>query len=94
MKFRAHKHLAAHGAGPKEEVETLGAFEAKTHLARILREASAGKRFVVTHRGRAVAEIHPPGASRRRPKWGDMKDAVRMSEDFCEPLPSLEEFFR
>jgi antitoxin (DNA-binding transcriptional repressor) of toxin-antitoxin stability system len=93
MKTDVDKRLADRNTRPEEAVEILGAFEAKTHLSRVLRQASAGKHFVITHRGRAVAEIHPPKASRRRPKWGDMKNAVRMSEDFREPLPSLEGFF-
>lgn len=76
------------------EVETVGVFEAKTHLSRILREAQGGKRFVVTQRGKIVAEIHPPAATARRKSLrGDMKGKIWMSDDFCAPLPELEKYF-
>ena len=39
------------------ENETIGAFEAKTHFSRILREVAQGRIFHVTHRGRRVAVI-------------------------------------
>lgn len=77
-----------------ENVETVGAFEAKTHLSRILREAQAGKRFIITQRGRPVAEIHPPAADQPKVRvWGDMKGKIWMSDDFCDPLPELEKYF-
>ena len=76
------------------QVETVGAFEAKTHLSRILREAHAGKHFIITQRGKPVAEIHPPaGAKRPIPRRGDMKGKIWMADDFCAPLPDLEKYF-
>ena len=75
-------------------VETVGAFEAKTHLSRILREAQAGKRFIITQRGKPVAEIHPPAQGLLPvPTRGDMKGKIWMSDDFCDPLPDLEKYF-
>ncbi len=75
-------------------VETVGAFEAKTHLSRILREAKAGKRFIITQRGKPVAEIHPPAQGLLPvPTRGDMKGKIWMSDDFCDPLPDLEKYF-
>lgn len=77
-----------------ENVETVGAFEAKTHLSRILREAQAGKRFIITQRGKPVAEIHPPAGDQAKARvWGDMKGKIWMSDDFCDPLPELEKYF-
>lgn len=77
----------------KEEVETIGSFEAKTHFSRILREARAGKRFVVTQRGKPVLEIHAIPVEKRESLWGDMKGKIWMSDDFCDPLPELEKYF-
>ncbi len=37
----------------------IGAFEAKTHLPKLLRRVSAGERFVITRHGRPVAELIP-----------------------------------
>lgn len=72
--------------------ETVGAFEAKTHLSRLLREVSGGKRILITQRGKPVAELVPP---RRKagPFRGDMKGKIRVADDFCEPVAEIEEFF-
>lgn len=37
----------------------IGAFEAKTHLPRLLRRVQAGERFVITRHNRPVAELIP-----------------------------------
>jgi prevent-host-death family protein len=38
----------------------IGAYEAKTKLPELLRAVQEGRRFVITNRGRAVAELGPP----------------------------------
>ncbi|MBI2567144.1 MAG: type II toxin-antitoxin system prevent-host-death family antitoxin [Candidatus Schekmanbacteria bacterium] len=38
---------------------SVGTFEAKTHLAKLLERVEAGERFVVTHHGREVAVLAP-----------------------------------
>ena len=38
---------------------TIGAFEAKTHLPKLLRRVENGERFVITKHNRAVAELVP-----------------------------------
>ena len=38
----------------------VGIYEAKTRLAALLRQVAAGKRFTITNRGKAVAELGPP----------------------------------
>ena len=47
----------------------IGAFEAKTHLPRLLQRVQAGERFVITKHNRPVAELipfrpHDPGTVR------------------------------
>jgi len=37
----------------------VGAFEAKTHLPRLLEQVQKGKRFVITKHGHPVAELIP-----------------------------------
>jgi antitoxin (DNA-binding transcriptional repressor) of toxin-antitoxin stability system len=73
----------------------VGAYTAKKEFSRILREARAGKRFIITRRGKAVAEIGPPGPAtgRRQSCWGDMQGMIRMADDFFAPLPELEKYF-
>lgn len=37
----------------------IGAYEAKTRLPELLRAVKAGKRFTITNRGRAIADLVP-----------------------------------
>jgi len=37
----------------------IGAYEAKTHLPRLLREVAEGQHFTITLRGKPVAELKP-----------------------------------
>lgn len=37
----------------------VGAYEAKTHLARLLERVRRGERITITRRGRPVAELRP-----------------------------------
>jgi prevent-host-death family protein len=41
-------------------VKTVGSYEAKTHLARLLDEAEHGEVIAVTRHGKVVARIMPP----------------------------------
>lgn len=43
----------------------IGAYEAKTKLPELLREVQAGKRFTITNRGKAVAELGPPASTQK-----------------------------
>lgn len=44
----------------------IGAYEAKTHLPKLLERVEKGERFVITRHGRAVAELIP--ISQRNPQ--------------------------
>lgn len=37
----------------------IGAYEAKTKFAELIRQVEAGKRFTITNRGKAVADLVP-----------------------------------
>lgn len=41
----------------------IGAYEAKTRLPELLREVRAGRRFTITNRGEAIADLVPSAAS-------------------------------
>jgi prevent-host-death family protein len=41
-------------------VRSIGAYEAKTHLPRLLDEVAKGERITITKHGRAVAILVPP----------------------------------
>ena len=42
-------------------MSTVTAYEAKTHLPRLLREVERGERIVITRHGKPVAELVPVG---------------------------------
>lgn len=45
----------------KRNTSRVGAFEAKTHLAELLREAEGGKSFVIVRRGKPEAQYWGSG---------------------------------
>ena len=44
-------------------MRTIGAYEAKTHLPRLLDEVEKGERIMITKHGRPVALLVPPDAA-------------------------------
>jgi prevent-host-death family protein len=61
----------------------IGAYEAKTKLPALLREVQAGKRFTITNRGKAVAELGPPSSQYR----ADAKAAIEAFQAFRKANP-------
>ncbi len=55
---------------------TIGAYEAKTHLPRLLDEVAAGLTITITKHGRPVAVLVPP-PSAPRPEAAAVIDALR-----------------
>jgi len=45
-------------------MRSVGAYEAKTHLPRLLDEVAKGERITITKHGRPVAVLVPPGTVR------------------------------
>ena len=46
----------------------VGACEAKTRLPELLRQVKAGKRFTITNRGKAIADLVPSRATKPQGK--------------------------
>jgi prevent-host-death family protein len=44
-------------------MRTIGAYEAKTHLPRLLDEVANGERITITKHGHPVAVLVPPGSA-------------------------------
>jgi prevent-host-death family protein len=61
----------------KESSSNIGAFEAKTHLAELLRQTEGGKSFVIHRRGKPVARLVPPV-----PEEGKVRDLSSLSKAF------------
>ena len=50
-------------------MESIGAYEAKTNLAKLLERVSKGERFTITKHGVPVAVLQPPVSARQvRPR--------------------------
>ena len=49
-------------------MKTVGASEAKIHLARLLEDVAAGETITITKHGRPVARLSPPPADGQRPE--------------------------
>lgn len=73
-------------------VQEVGAYEAKTNLSRLLRQTRAGKTFIITQRGKPVAELKPAPQRSGKGRWGDMKGKIRVAADFCSPIEDMLEY--
>ena len=72
---------------PKE----VGVFEAKTHLSELLDKVSQGQVYLISRRGRPVAELRPVAFTDRL-EFGCDAGRIRIARDFDEPVPELEEY--
>ena len=72
---------------PKE----IGAFEAKTRLSELLERVDRGQVYVITKRGRPVAELRPV-SGRTGLRFGSDEGRITMSDDFDAPLPDMQDY--
>lgn len=61
----------------------IGAYEAKTRLPELLQQVRAGKRFTITNRGQAIADLIPSRAA----KGHDKAAAVAKFQAFIRTNP-------
>lgn len=70
----------------------VGAFEAKTHLSKLLDAVEQGSHVLITRHGKAIAEIVPT-KTRKRGKFGCAKGpGFYMAPDFDEPLEEFKDY--
>jgi prevent-host-death family protein len=55
-------------------MKSVGSYEAKTHLSRLLERVRRGERIVITRHGTAIAVLQPP-------ENGDRGDAAEVVEE-------------
>ena len=72
-----------------ESVVTLS--DAKARFSEIVEKAVNGDEFIVTRMGKPVVRISRFVASGERRKLGDLTGQIRISEDFDEWPPDLQE---
>jgi prevent-host-death family protein len=70
----------------------IGAFEAKTRLSELLELVGQGRTFVITRRGRPVAELRPVPPAGARLRFGCDRGRVGVRDDFDAPLPDMNEY--
>jgi prevent-host-death family protein len=70
----------------------IGAFEAKTRFSEVLEEVRRGRSFVITRRGRPIAELRPvaPRAESRF-EFGCDRGRVVLRDDFDAPVPGFDD---
>lgn len=70
----------------------VGAFEAKTHLSRLLDEVEKGMHIVITRHGKPVAELRPP-ALPTKARFGCAKGKpFYLASDFDAPLDDFRDY--
>jgi prevent-host-death family protein len=67
---------------------------AKTHLSRLVEEATAGEEIVLAKAGRPMVRLVPCVASKRPRKLGALRGKIEEIEGCWEPDPDLEKAFR
>ena len=73
------------------KTKEIGAFEAKTRLSELLERVGRGQVYVITKRGRPVAELRPvPGVTGLR--FGSDRGRITIGDDFDAPLPDMQEY--
>ena len=72
----------------------VGAFQAKTHLSRLLDEVAGGETIHITKHGKRVAELRPPAPKKQaKSKFGCVKGSgFYMAPDFDKPLEEFKEY--
>lgn len=68
-------------------MKTIGSYEAKTHLPRLLDEVAAGEEITITKHGVPVAVLVPPPGGKRRStrevieELKELRKGVRLGDD-------------
>ena len=69
-------------------MKTVHIHAAKTHLSRLLEEASAGEEIIIAKAGKPLARLVPLEKPDVRKTFGMLKGKIWVSDDFDAPLPS------
>jgi prevent-host-death family protein len=62
-------------------MESVGSFEAKTHLPRLLERVAQGEEFTITKHGKPVARLVPAIAIKPKP---DVRQAIEELKEFSK----------
>jgi prevent-host-death family protein len=73
-------------------IKEVGAFEAKTHLSRLLDEVEKGEAIYITRHGKRVARLLPVEAKKKAKRGCAKGPGFYMAPDFDEPLEEFKEY--
>jgi prevent-host-death family protein len=73
------------------KTKQIGAFEAKTRLSELLDRVDHGQTYVITKRGRPVAELRPV-AGRTGLHFGADAGRITIRDNFDAPVPGMKEY--
>lgn len=62
--------------------------EAKTHLSRLVEQASAGEEIIIAKAGKPMARLVPLAATVKPKKLGLLRGKIGIATDFDAPLPA------
>jgi len=68
-------------------MRTVNIHEAKTHLSRLLEEASQGEEVIIAKAGKPIARLVSMKKARKRRKLGVLAGQFTVPPDFDAPLP-------
>jgi prevent-host-death family protein len=72
----------------------IGAYEAKTHLPKLLEQVEKGERFIITRHGRAVAELAPVGQRSESDMRRAIKDLRSLRDELARRGVRLDDLLR
>ena len=75
-----------------QDVEEIGAYQARVQFSRLLEKVRRGKRIYITRRGRRIAELKPIKEESSRPVFGCDRGKVVIGEDFDAPVADFDEY--
>ena len=67
---------------------TVNLYDAKTHLSKLVDEASAGAEIIIAKSGTAKARLVPLEKRKRDRKPGGWEGQIRIADDFDDELPA------
>ncbi|HBA83728.1 MAG TPA: type II toxin-antitoxin system prevent-host-death family antitoxin [Verrucomicrobia bacterium] len=70
----------------------IGTFDAKTHLSEYLDKVAEGQSFVISKRGRPIAELRPLTVKEQHPQFGSDKGRVSIKSTFDDDIPEMSEY--
>ncbi len=72
-------------------METVGAYEAKTHLTQLLERVAKGERITITKHGVPVATLQPANPTKKKPVREVIDQLKRLRSDHRLGGPSIRE---